>query len=735
MTLVLDTTHGLTLLTRLAQRRPEETYLLRRALAMRLDALLPSAIAVAVETGDPIGQIVAELVRSAPDGVHAERIRELMPKRSVALRELGVVTAQQLVNAKRRKISDKCSDPADERRRSSDLASALHNFAIRLGDSGQPEAALAAAEEAVTRYRDLTGALLPLAIERLAALEPEARQAAEEDYRNSIADVAKREEAPELAGALQDVAVRLANLGRWHEALLASAEAAQLFQDMRVARPDAFESEWARLIQEILKYRAGMALGSAGNPEGAAETAQRSAEHFRERARAQPDASSPDLALALHNSAIRLGNAGQTKAAQAAAEEAVTRYRELADMRSDAFGPDLAAALHTFAIRLGDAREAEAAQAAAEEAVTRYRELADARPDVFGPELAAALHTFAVRLGDAGEPAAAQAAAQEAVTRYRDLADARPDVFGPELAAALQTFAVRLGDAGEPEAAQASAEEAVKRYRDLADTQPTAFGPGLAAALHSFAVLLRNAGQPEAAQAAAEEAVTSLEVLALTDPHLFSDRMRIYYASYVQLSRESRRDPRLLARALDDWSWITNLWHERAEPNSTDSDVPLEVAESSYEKKNRDAAATMFEWLLDTTHDYLSSRGLHLGRRADVQFVERDALLEVAQRSFDKGYWDAAATLYERLLENGTLSVPAAAPRIATALFRSAATLTSRIRQRVEGLAHQVESVGEVELAAELRRELAARELLVIPPKLSWWRRMLALRPLSPKER
>src|SRR4051812_29588544 len=105
MTLALDQRHGLTLLTRLAQRRPEETHLLRRALAPRLDALLPAALAVAMDTGDPIGKVLADLVEAAPDTARAERIYGLVPHDTIVLREVVVVATTQLVAARLRTVA------------------------------------------------------------------------------------------------------------------------------------------------------------------------------------------------------------------------------------------------------------------------------------------------------------------------------------------------------------------------------------------------------------------------------------------------------------------------------------------------------------------------------------------------------------------------------------------------------------------------------------------------------
>ena len=96
---------------------------------------------------------------------------------------------------------------------------------------------------------------------------------------------------PDLAGALNNLATLLSDLGRREAALAAAEEAVALYRELAAARPDAFR---------------------------------------------------PDLAMSLNNLASRLSELGRREAALAAAEEAVAIRRELAAARPDAFRPDLA---------------------------------------------------------------------------------------------------------------------------------------------------------------------------------------------------------------------------------------------------------------------------------------------------------------------------------------------------------------------------------------------------------
>jgi tetratricopeptide (TPR) repeat protein len=150
--------------------------------------------------------------------------------------------------------------------------------------------------------------------------------------------------ASRLAGSLNDLAVRLGDLGRREDALAAIEEAADLYRVLAAARPDAFR---------------------------------------------------PDLAGSLHNLAVRLGDLGRREDALAAVEEATQVFRELAAARPDAFRPDLAMALNNLAVSLGGLGQREHALAAVEEAVTIRRELTATRPDAYRYELEQSLQIIA----------------------------------------------------------------------------------------------------------------------------------------------------------------------------------------------------------------------------------------------------------------------------------------------------------------------------------------------------
>ncbi|MFE2174392.1 tetratricopeptide repeat protein, partial [Kitasatospora sp. NPDC059462] len=238
---------------------------------------------------------------------------------------------------------------------------------------------------------------------------------------------------PDLAGALNNLAVQLADVGRRQEALAPAQEAVQLRRTL---------------------------------------------------AQANPDAHLPKLAMALNNLAIRLADVGRRQEALTPAQEAATTYRALAQDNPDAYLPNLAGTLNNLAVQLSDVGRRQEALTPAQEAATTYHTLAQANPDAHLPDLAMALNNLAVQLSDVGRRQEALAPAQEAATTYRALAEANPDAYLPELASALNNLANRLSDVGRRQEALAPAQEAATTFRLLAEANPDAYLPDLGGALN-----------------------------------------------------------------------------------------------------------------------------------------------------------------------------------------------------------------------------------------------------------
>ena len=210
--------------------------------------------------------------------------------------------------------------------------------------------------------------------------------------------------AAPLADQMPEYSVRLAALA----ATLTSQQVTRYRADALGEEPDAV-SRLAGSLNNLSNR-----LADLGRREEALAAIEQAVTIRRQLAEARPDAFLPDLATSLNNLSNRLADLGRREEALAAIEEAVTIRRQLAEARPDAFLPDLAMSLNNLSIRLADLGRREEALAAIEEAVTIRRQLAEARPDAFLPDLAMSLNNQSLRLADLGRREEALAAIEEA---------------------------------------------------------------------------------------------------------------------------------------------------------------------------------------------------------------------------------------------------------------------------------------------------------------------------------
>ena len=447
-------------------------------------AQLPTLVtkAARLAAGQPweaglLTQLLAELTRAAPD----------QPAVRAALDDLLAVALPRIVGLA---ITADHDEPGD-----------LAGLALQLAPQPAQAASLAGQ--------------LPEHSVRLAAL---AATLASQQVTQDRADAhgGEPDAANRLAGSLNDLSLRLADLGRREEALTAIQEAVTIRRELAAGRPDAFRPALATSLTNLSVLLAGL-----GRREEALAAIQEAAGIYRELAAGRPDAFRPALAGALTNLSLWLAGLGRREEALAASQEAAGIYRELAAARPDAFRPALAGALTNLSNRLADLGRREEALAAIQEAAGIYRELAAARPDAFRPDLATSLNNLSNRLAGLGRPEDALAAIQEAAGIYRELAAARPDAFRPDLAMSLNNLSNRLAGLGRPEDALAAIQEAVTIRRELAAARPDAFRPDLATSLNNLALRLADLGRPEEALAAIQEAVTIGRELAARWPDTY----------------------------------------------------------------------------------------------------------------------------------------------------------------------------------------------------------------------
>ncbi|MEV0883161.1 tetratricopeptide repeat protein [Streptomyces microflavus] len=334
----------------------------------------------------------------------------------------------------------------------------------------------------------------------------------EEEVRSRRA-VAERDPAtglPGLAAALGELSALRAGAGDREGALAPAKEAARIYAELGMKRPDRFQAELAQAMGAL-----GDRIADTGDRATAVPFAKQSVRLQRELVEEEePGASVPALAEYLLSYAGHLAVAGEAVEAVPLAEEAVGLLRRLAEEDPEAFLPRLAAALHGLGGHRATVSDTSGAVEAAQEACGRLRELAAQRPGAFRPELATALDGLAGHLDKAGDVAAGLRAAEEAVALHREPAAQRPEACRPGLAAALLTLARSLASTGGPEVALPPAREAVDLLREQGD----AFLPDLAHSLQALGTHLERSGDAEGAVEAFWEAVALHRSLALESP-------------------------------------------------------------------------------------------------------------------------------------------------------------------------------------------------------------------------
>jgi tetratricopeptide (TPR) repeat protein len=426
----------LTVLTRLALRRPEEERWLRQAFEGHVEELAEPALAVAVEFGDPVGRVLADFV-SEVSGELAERLMDRCDAEdyqlSLPLREVACEATYRRLEICRQSWPEPDEDQLRE------LSRTVLHLGNRLSDLGLREEALDATREAVDILR------------RLAASRPDAF-------------------LPDLATSLNNLGTRLSDLGLREEALDATREAVDIRRRLAASRAHAFLPYLAQSLNNL-----GNRLSDLGLREEALDATREAVDILRRLAASRPDAFLPDLSTSLNNLGSDLSDLGLREQALDATREAVDIRRRLAASRPDAFLPDLAQSLNNLGSDLSDLGLREQALDATREAVDIRRRLAASRPDAFLADLSTSLNNLGKMLSDLGLREQALDATREAVDILRRLAASRPDAFLPDLAQSLNNLGNMLSDLGRREDAFEATEEAIRTLAPFFGRLPAAF--------------------------------------------------------------------------------------------------------------------------------------------------------------------------------------------------------------------------------------------------------------------
>lgn len=324
-------------------------------------------------------------------------------------------------------------------------------------------------------------------------------------------------DAPEHVGALADAlrlyGVRLAEVGRYEAAAVASHESVTLSRGRLAdtSRPSA--AGGLALALSVLSTHL-MRLGRGAEGMAAAQEATDIARTWlRDGTWAEggedgdgEQESDVALATALGNLGLHLRQDGRRQEALSAEREANDVWRRLA-RADDAYKSDLAGSLSNLGIHLAETGAPAEGLAAEEEAVVLRRGLTAHSAPAHESDLARSLSNLAMRLVENDRWAEADDASRETVEIYRRLADVLPAVHESDLARSLSQRAAIVAHERGPHQALDPAGETVRLYTRLARANPEAYDEELARVLAAEGRYLAMAGQPrEAADALAAEA-------------------------------------------------------------------------------------------------------------------------------------------------------------------------------------------------------------------------------------
>ncbi|MFG1946135.1 tetratricopeptide repeat protein [Nonomuraea sp. NPDC048826] len=307
-----------------------------------------------------------------------------------------------------------------------------------------------------------------------------------------LAEVDSDAYLPDLANSLNNLSVRLAALGRHEEGLPVIRRATDIRERLAAADPDTHLPDLARSLNNL-----SIRLGDLGRPEEGLAAIQRATDIYERLAAADPDTHLPDLARSLNNLSIRLGDLGRAEEGLAAIQRATDVCERLAAANPDAYLPDLANSLNNQCIRLSGLGRDEEALTAARRATEIRERLAEAHPDAYLPDLANSLNNLSVLLGTLGHHDEGLAAGLRSTGIRERLAATDPDAYLPHLALSLNNLSIRLGDLGRPEEGLAAIRRATDIRERLAAANPDAHLPNLANSLNNLSVRLADLGRRE----------------------------------------------------------------------------------------------------------------------------------------------------------------------------------------------------------------------------------------------
>ncbi len=436
-------THALTVLTRLASRDPEGELLLREVLREEFPALGWDAFAVAIETGDPMGRLLADCIQRQEDLPWIETLYDRWMEDPRAHSSITLLEANVALIERALALREACKTELDrdELNVRASLAGNLGHFLQRLG---RPQEAILKTEQALRWYEELArddsdfDELRAMAHANLGGIYlelnrlPEAR----EETEKSLA-VRRRLWRQDPDRYRDDLIVTLDNLGALLDDLHLPNEAIEILEEaVALCRDrDPRDPETDRHLGTTLLHLAS-ALAAVDREQDASHATRQSVESFR-RLLSERDELAHPLALSLHNLSVRLAARDRIAEAIETLEEAIAIQEDLARVRPQGFQPWLARSLGTLRDHLSTAGRWDEARQAGERTIELWRDIAERDLESALPDSAKSQIELARILFDTGQPDAALAMIEDPLAQLRKWHGEGRDWLGPSLAIAL----------------------------------------------------------------------------------------------------------------------------------------------------------------------------------------------------------------------------------------------------------------------------------------------------------
>ena len=431
-----------------------------------------------------LGATLAAVLERQGTLVKAQTIMQVLPRYTVALREVAEWSARKIVAAAAAAATTAAAaattatSPSGVARASSvHHAHALLELSFRQSELGQYERSLETAREAVAEADDL----------------------ATTSSDDAASQALRAKCLTNLAGRLSDVGSDNAVENTALQALLIWRELACVGSDHAKEMVECLVLLCAHLVD---LRRCDAALHAA----------------FEAVALCERFSHPQYLAACLHRMALAHRGVGKFDRALESAQRAVAIAREIANECPDAFAHTLASALNTLGLTQSSLALHQEAVSSTEEAVELFQRLARRHPDAFNRKLASALNNLGNYYGARGLPERALDFVTKAMTLERAMTLTRPANIRLELAASLTNLAIHFSAVGQYESALASAQEAVQIYSDLARRGPNAYLKELAASLTNLAAIQSKMNQMKEALVSMKQVVQALRHLASQNP-------------------------------------------------------------------------------------------------------------------------------------------------------------------------------------------------------------------------